>query len=457
MSEPVTENIPEEQFQENIEEKEEPKEPAKEKGKDKDKDSGKRERRRATAYMVSGLLVSLLLVFIFSNAITMITAQMTYDATLAVKKTMLEENVENMVSYLDACTTVYTDEHPDATKEEIEKAMYDIAYRKIYSETHMDGTYMWIQKVLDYNGGDDYAIRLIHPNLSDTEGSLLSTNTVNEMGMKAYEIELEGVKKGGEIYQNYAFKKLNSDEVTEKVTYAKLYEPFDWIICMGVNLDDIEHYRLQAQEHMRSYQSIVITAVALIWLMMLFFMLIFYRRAKNMEFEKKHQELSSKLNWDTLTGANSRTYGERLLKEEYESFTGGKKDTVILMMDVDYFKQFNDGYGHELGDNVLKSFVGAVKACTRSSDTIIRWGGDEFVVVLQNVPRDILPSIADKILNSVRGISIDGLHEDQKITSSMGFAYFKSSDENYKATLARADAALYKAKESGRNNWKISD
>lgn len=202
---------------------------------------------------------------------------------------------------------------------------------------------------------------------------------------------------------------------------------------------------------------IMITAVALVWLMMLFFMLDFYRRAKSMEFEKKHQELKSKLNRDTLTGANSRSYGERLLKDEFEAFVGGKSDTVILMMDVDYFKQFNDGYGHELGDGVLKSFVSAVKACTRSSDTVIRWGGDEFVVVLQNVPRDILPSIADKILNSVREISIDELSEDHKITSSMGFAYFESSDENYKATLARADAALYKAKESGRNNWKISD
>ena len=376
---------------------------------------------------------------------------------MAIKKNMLSEYVNNMIIYIDGERKAFLENNPDATEEDAEKEMSRLARKRIYEEQHSDGAYMWIQKVLDYNGGDDYAIRLIHRNLSDTEGSLLSTNTVNEMGMKAYEIELEGVKNDGEIYQNYAFKKLNSDEVTEKVTYAKLYEPFDWIICMGVNLDDIEHYRLQAKEYMRSYQSIMITAVALVWLMMLFFMLDFYRRAKSMEFEKKHQELNSKLNWDTLTGANSRSYGERLLKDEFEAFAGGKSDTVILIMDVDYFKQFNDGYGHELGDSVLKSFVGAVKACTRSSDTIIRWGGDEFVVVLQNVPRDILPSIADKILNSVRGISIDGLHEDQKITSSMGFAYFESSDENYKATLARADEALYKAKESGRNNWKISD
>ncbi len=412
---------------------------------------------RSSVILAAGLLVCFVLITIFSRVVSSISANMTYNTTMAVKKNMLSEYVNNMIIYIDGERKAFLENNPDATEEDTEKEMIRLARKRIYEEQHSDGAYMWIQKVLDYNGGDDYAIRLIHRNLTDTEGSLLSTNTVNEMGMKAYEIELEGVKKDGEIYQNYAFKKLNSDEVTEKVTYAKLYEPFDWIICMGVNLDDIEHYRLQAKEHMRSYQSIAITAVALIWLMMLFFMLNFYRRSKNMEFEKKHQELNSKLNRDTLTGANSRSFGERLLKDEFEAFAGGKSDTVILMMDVDYFKQFNDGYGHELGDSVLKSFVGAVKACTRSSDTVIRWGGDEFVVVLQNIPRDILPSIADKILNSVRGISIDGLSEDQKITSSMGFAYFESSDENYKATLARADEALYKAKESGRNNWKISD
>ena len=412
---------------------------------------------RSSVILAAGLLVCYVLITIFSRVVSSISANMTYNTTMAVKKNMLSEYVNNMIIYIDGERKAFLENNPDATEEDTEKEMSRLARKRIYEEQHSDGAYMWIQKVLDYNGGDDYAIRLIHRNLTDTEGSLLSTNIVNEMGMKAYEIELEGIKKDGEIYQNYAFKKLNSDEVTEKVTYAKLYEPFDWIICMGVNLDDIEHYRLQAKEHMRSYQSIAITAVALIWLMMLFFMLYFYHRSKNMEFEKKHQELNSKINRDTLTGANSRSFGERLLKDEFEAFAGGKSDTVILMMDVDYFKQFNDGYGHELGDSVLKSFVGAVKACTRSSDTVIRWGGDEFVVVLQNIPRDILPSIADKILNSVRGISIDGLSEDQKITSSMGFAYFESSDENYKATLARADEALYKAKESGRNNWKISD
>lgn len=412
---------------------------------------------RSIVIVTAGLLASLVLVFIFSRMVTNISATMTYNTALAVKKNMLYEYVNNMIIYLDGEREEYLASHPGATPEETEEYLTGAARKRIYEEKHADGAYMWIQKVLDYNGGDDYAIRLIHPNLSDTEGCYLSTNEVNQMGMKAYEIELEGIKADGEIYQNYAFKKLDSDEVTEKVTYAGLYKPYDWIICMGVNLDDIDHYRVQAQENMRAYQTYVITAIAFIWLTMLLLMLFIYRRTRIREFEKKNQELKNKLNWDALTGANSRIYGDRLLREEYQAFTEGRKDTMILMMDVDHFKQFNDGYGHELGDKVLKSFVKAIHDCIRSTDSVIRWGGDEFIVILRGVAPDIVPPIADKILNSIRAIDLEELPDGQRITSSMGFAYFAEGDPDYKAVLARADEALYKVKQSGRDNWKICD
>ncbi|MBQ6129831.1 MAG: sensor domain-containing diguanylate cyclase [Lachnospiraceae bacterium] len=454
MSEPVTENIPEEQFQEDIEEKEEPKEPAKEKGKDKDKDSGKRERRRATAYMVSGLLVSLLLVFIFSNAITMITAQMTYDATLAVKKTMLEENVENMVSYLDACTTVYTDEHPDATKEEIEKAMYDIAYRKIYSETHMDGTYMWIQKVLDYNGGDGYAVRLIHPNLSDTEGDLLSTNTVNQDGSRAYEEELEGVKKDGHVFLDYHFKKLESDEVTEKVTYSRLYKPFDWIICMGVNIDDLDHYQEQARENIRVSQALILASISLTWIVLLYLMFHAYQKTSGRLLKKRNKELSEKLQWDAVTGANSRIYGEKMLEREFDLARTGIESTLIAMLDVDYFKQFNDNYGHDLGDRVLKEFVTAIRSALREGDSVIRWGGDEFIAIIHNVKQSDLSPIGDRIVDSVRAINIPEITGEHRITTSVGMGFILPEDDSIADTVARIDEAAYAAKNAGRDNWK---
>ncbi|MCR5441492.1 MAG: diguanylate cyclase [Lachnospiraceae bacterium] len=411
--------------------------------------------KRSILFVLLGILISVVLFTAFSWIVSDVSAKMTYEAALSVKKNMLYEYVNNFMIYLDGEIDQYLAAHPDADKAELEEAMLEIARKRIYEEEHFDGAYMWIQKVLDYNGGDDYAIRLVHPNLSDTEGCYLSTNEVNQMGMKAYETELQGIVEDGEIYQNYAFKKLDSDEVTEKVTYAKLYEPFDWIICMGVNLDDVDHYKITAHDNVVKYQVITLGLVVFAWMILLFLFLIVYRRIGIREYEQKNRELKDKLNWDALTGANSRLYGDRLLEREYNEFKEGKKDTLILMMDIDYFKQFNDGYGHELGDKVLKEFVSAVHKCTRSTDKIIRWGGDEFIVILQNVSMELLPAIGDKILESIRSIKLEALPGDVKITSSMGFSFFSEEDEAYKDTLARADEALYRAKDAGRNNWKV--
>ena len=146
---------------------------------------------RALLFDILGLLVSVLMIYLTSRAVTGISAAMAYDATMSVKKNLLYENVNNMIIYLDNEKDAYVKEHPDASEEEIESSLQQIVRNRIYTEEHLDGAYMWIQKVLDYNGGDNYAIRLIHPNLSDTEGCYLSTEEVNQMGMKAYEIELE--------------------------------------------------------------------------------------------------------------------------------------------------------------------------------------------------------------------------------------------------------------------------
>ncbi len=407
-------------------------------------------------FIIAGLLISLMLIFGFARVITGISASMTYDTTMSVKKNMLRDNVNNMIIYLEEEREDYLVHYPDAGEDEIEEAMIQVARKRIYSEQHGDGAYMWIQKVLNYDGGDDYAIRLIHPNLSDTEGCYLSTNEVNQMGMKAYEEELNGVKENGEIYLNYAFKKLNSNEVTEKETFSKLYPRYDWIICMGVNIDDMDHYMQEAEKHIRTYRILILGLIAATWLTLLFLMFFVYRRTHVKAFEKKNKELKDKLNWDALTNANSRSFGEKQLERELNEFKKGKKNTLVLMMDVDFFKQFNDGYGHDLGDKVLQSFVTAIKNCTRSTDSVIRWGGDEFVVILQNIPHRFQPEIGDKILDAVRSIRLEELEADaRQITASMGFTYFKEDDTEYKDTLARADEALYKAKESGRNNWKI--
>ncbi len=104
----------------------------------------------------------------------------------------------------------------------------------------IDGGYIWVNRIVNYDGGDKYAIREIHPNLPETEGIWLSTETTDIKGKKPYQAELDGMNKNGELYFEYYFKKLNSDEIAHKMSYAKLYKPFDWVVATGVYLDDVD-------------------------------------------------------------------------------------------------------------------------------------------------------------------------------------------------------------------------
>lgn len=413
-----------------------------------------KEYRKYQIYMVVGAALSIVIIAVFAYIVSRITAQAAYDAALEVKRTMLRENVENTISYIDTCADRFLNENPGASQEKTEAAMTKIAREKIYSVVHIDGTYMWVQKVLDYNGGDNYAIRLIHPNLSDTEGGYLSTETLNPAGIKAYEEELNGVRENGSVYLTYDFKKLNTDEVTTKVTYSSLYKRFDWIVCMGVNVDDMEHYQEGAMSRLVLPQTLILTSSSLVWLILLFAMFRAYSSTKGRIYENRNRELSDKLYWDAVSGANSRIRGQALLEEYFLQSKASGTYALVLMLDVDFFKQFNDTFGHALGDKVLNSFVEAVRANISNDDAIIRWGGDEFIAVFGNVSPEEQPLLGANILNSIRSISLPELGEKQ-ITASMGFTYISESDRSIEETLARADEAVYEAKKAGRNNWKF--
>ncbi len=117
----------------------------------------------------------------------------------------------------------------------------------------------------------------------------------------------------------------------------------------------------------------------------------------------------------------------------------------ILMLDLDNFKQVNDMYGHDSGDVTLIQFAKAIKSCIRSSDIVIRWGGEEFVVILLGASKEVSVSIAEKIRLFVEKYET----EITPITTSIGVAYYEGG--NIHDVIKKADIALYQAKNSGRN------
>lgn len=165
-------------------------------------------------------------------------------------------------------------------------------------------------------------------------------------------------------------------------------------------------------------------------------------------------------NIDDLTGiANRRKFIQRL-SEEYQ-YAGKSGETIsLLMIDVDYFKNYNDTYGHGAGDECLKRVAQAmIKQCNRSSDLAARYGGEEFMLLLPNTSKQDALHISDKLNLSINQLGIEHLASPLKnLTISIGlvaFSYNPEMDVNY--VIKRVDEALYKAKEQGRNRTVYKD
>lgn len=381
-----------------------------------------------------------------------------YDNVLTVQKHHLRNTVNNLIDDIDGERLSLREEHPDWSQQQIDETVKRHIYERIHHTNYDDNAYIWVEQVLNYDGGDRYAIRLIHPNLTKTEGCYLSTNMTDLHGNHPYADELSGIRHDGEVFHTYYFKKLDSDEVTEKMAYAKLYKDFDWIISIGTNIDDMDHYIHQSQEHMIPLMRMVLFVMFLSVLSLCCLAILFVRHNDRRLFQQRHRELQQQINWDTLTSAHSRKYGQELLDRKFEQFrqSHGIRNAAIMILDIDHFKQVNDRYGHEAGDRVLREVVTAVRHAIRSSDHIIRWGGDEFVGVFSGLTPQYVDFLMSKILQSVAAVSVSSQGITISVTVSLGFSYFHPEDTDTRAVLERADAALYRAKQSGRNQGALN-
>jgi diguanylate cyclase (GGDEF)-like protein len=176
---------------------------------------------------------------------------------------------------------------------------------------------------------------------------------------------------------------------------------------------------------------------------------------------------------DSLTGLRNRRYMLSYMQEEIslverryrdmhpvEGTTGSAKaEFLFLMIDLDGFKQVNDTYGHEAGDKVLLALRTALNACCRQSDTLIRWGGDEFLVIGRNVDREAARIVAERIRRAVADMQVDiGFGQSAAVGCSIGYAFYpfvpsRPAMVPWEKVLTVADRALYIAKGSGRDAW----
>ena len=161
---------------------------------------------------------------------------------------------------------------------------------------------------------------------------------------------------------------------------------------------------------------------------------------------------------DQLTGVYNRTKLNNLF-QKYER-NGTPSDLAVVMVDVDYFKKYNDTYGHQAGDAVLRSVSGILKDCVRKKDFVIRYGGEEFLILLNGVKKKTAEEICKSIYEKMEAAAIphSASEVSDQVTMSMGLVYQKEKNANtLEKLIGQADACLYQSKETGRNRLTIEN
>ncbi len=186
------------------------------------------------------------------------------------------------------------------------------------------------------------------------------------------------------------------------------------------------------------------------------------------ELANANRELLDASLTDALTGARNRRFFSNMIEADVQqvlrSFTSNtsadvrNRDLVFYLIDIDHFKRVNDEFGHQIGDRVLVEVARRINSAARLSDAMIRWGGEEFLLLSRYTDRKDAHILANRVLDSVgsRPYRVEGTNADLRISCSIGWAAFPWREiepklVSHEQVLVLADYALYQAKASGRN------
>nr|WP_225444731.1 GGDEF domain-containing protein [Pseudomarimonas arenosa] len=153
---------------------------------------------------------------------------------------------------------------------------------------------------------------------------------------------------------------------------------------------------------------------------------------------------------DALTGVPNRFAFNQRIALEFKRWKRFGRPLSLVLWDIDRFKAVNDTHGHAAGDQVIKAFAKSLSGSVRETDFLARYGGEEFVMLLIDTPVEMALKVCEKVRESVERMGISSGAAMIRITASAGLACFAAGDEPDQV-IERADQALYKAKNGGRN------
>lgn len=165
----------------------------------------------------------------------------------------------------------------------------------------------------------------------------------------------------------------------------------------------------------------------------------------------QRDELLYNATHDQLTGLNNRHVLSEEGQRKFSRALRQKDKLSAVILDIDHFKQVNDKYGHLMGDKILINLANILSHEMRTEDFIARFGGEEFIVILENCDAKDAENIAQKFRKSIEESEVEGV----KVTASFGVCELSSKHKTFESLLKDADIALYRAKDNGRNRVEV--
>lgn len=174
--------------------------------------------------------------------------------------------------------------------------------------------------------------------------------------------------------------------------------------------------------------------------------------------QEQNRQLQEMANRDGLTGLYNHRYFHEKLSQDFLRAKRYHEYLSCILFDIDHFKKFNDTYGHQTGDVVLRALASVIERSTRESDVAARYGGEEFAIVLYHTDRRAAYEAAERLRQAVESNEVEDNGNVLRVTISLGIATFPHEKiHDSKELIEYADQALYKAKENGRNRVEAFD
>ena len=172
------------------------------------------------------------------------------------------------------------------------------------------------------------------------------------------------------------------------------------------------------------------------------------------DIKQKEGQLQALALTDALTGLPNRHWVNQQLPELIQNSSNAGKSFAVLFIDLDNFKNINDSHGHHAGDIYLRDVASALRRSVRQSDHVVRLGGDEFMVLVQDLPyAELASQVAEDLLSAMRTVSIDDAGGGIRARASIGIAVFPDDANTSEALIQAADIAMYEAKRDGKDRW----